>query len=201
VASNARLEAQGFDGVIQFVASGAHYPHPDTMTQLSKGSMLRWGNIIDDDSVRFALMPDRKQYLMMPGGARQYGDVLEMAKSGHVAKANITDTVAGIPCEVWRYEGKFDDGRPDVSDVCIATNAGLMQNRLGGHTALYHAAGAGTFQEVLKLSTGILRHTDNGVVTFVVLSAQPMDVPDSIFLPPRKYKALVLPKAKNERKS
>jgi hypothetical protein len=114
VASNARLEAQGFDGVIQFVASGAHYPHPDTMTQLSKGSMLRWGNIIDDDSVRFALMPDRKQYLTMPGGARQYGDVLEMAKSGHVAKANITDTVAGIPCEVWRYEGKLDDGRPDA---------------------------------------------------------------------------------------
>jgi hypothetical protein len=196
----APLAAQGFDGVIQFVASGAHYAHPDTSTQISKGSRLRWGNLIDNDSIRITLIPERKQYLEMPGSTRGYTDLILMAKSGHVERTTITDTVAGIPCGIWHFAGTNPDGSADVSDACITKNAGLMLNRQGGHTALYIAAGGWTFREVLTLDSGILKVTENGETTFVVLSAQAMSVPDSTFAPPRKYRKLVLPQMIDTRK-
>lgn len=185
-----RLGAQRFDGVTRFAVYDKRFPdsHADTMTQLSKGSNLRWNNLIDDDSVRFVLIPERKEYIEMPGSERGFSDLLLLPKNGHVSNSNLVDTVAGIPCSVWHYEGTHGDGSLEDDDICIAKGAGLMLNRQGGHTGLFFAAGGYTFREVLTLDMGILRSTENGEVKFVVLSATPGSVPDSIFVPPKKYK-------------
>jgi hypothetical protein len=193
VAFPAPLVAQGFDGVIRYVASGAQYARPDTATQITKGSKIRWGTIIDDSTVRFVLMPDRKQYLEMPDSAMGSDDFIAMPRNGSIVNTGNVDTIAGIPCELWHYSGTKADGSPDVSDACLAKHAGLMLNRQGGHTALYFAAGGWIFQSILSLETGILKVTENGDVTFTVISAQPMEVADSVFAPPSNYRPLKLP--------
>ena len=196
----APLAAQRFEGTIRFVANAGGEAQADTFTQVSKGSSLRWGPLIDDDSIRYLLIPQRKQYLEMSGESRGYSDVILLPKNGHISQSNITDTVAGIPCERWHYAGTNRDGSADVSDTCITINAGLMLNRQGGHTALYFAAGGYSFRDLYRFDTGILKVTQNGKTTFEVVSAQQMSTPDSAFVPPRKYTRLTASQMQSEHK-
>ena len=66
--ASARLAAQGFDGVIQFVSYEGHGDRPDTMTQISKGDKVRFegmgrggGAMIVNGTSRIILMTDQKK--------------------------------------------------------------------------------------------------------------------------------------------
>ena len=149
-----RLSAQGFNGVIQFVSYEDHADQPDTMTQITKGSKIRFegmgkggGAMIMDGDQPHHHHPREKKYMDAARGVRrQGGRGKESTKHhGNAAKTGKTETIAGIPCEDWHYKGTKDDGKPEEGDVCMAKGAGLMINRLSAawSTALLRRGRAG----------------------------------------------------------
>jgi hypothetical protein len=200
--ATSRLAAQGFDGVMQFASYEDHPDHPDTMTQITKGSKIRLegmggsgGAMIMNGTDRIVLIPEQKAYMMMPAsfGADQAGKQASK-HHGTAVKTGKKETVAGIPCEVWHYQGMNSDGKPEEGDACIARGAGLMVNRLaGGLSGGYFDAGGEAFAEEMKKGSGLLKVTANGKVQFEAIKAQATSVPDAMFAPPPDYKPMGMP--------
>jgi len=194
-AASARLSAQGFDGAIQFVTYGNHTDRPDTMTQITKGSKIRFEGLgkngaamIIDGTNRLILIPEQKQYMEVPmslGGR----ETAEAAKhQGSAERTGKTENIAGIPCQVWHYKRVKDDGSREEGDVWVAKGAGLMISRLsGGYSAHYFNAGGQAFSDEMEKGAGVMKVTTNGKVAFVAVSAKATSVPDAMFAPPPGY--------------
>ena len=196
-----RLSAQGFDGVIQFV-SYEDADHPDTMTQISKGSKIRFegmgkgnGAMIMDGTTRLILLTDQQKYMEMPAnlGAREATE--EGSKHRGVAeKTGKTEVVAGVPCNVWHYKGTNNDGSAEEGDACIARGTGFMINRLsGGMVGNYFNAGGAAFATEMKNGGGIMKVTENGKLSLVAVKVQATSVPDAMFAPPPGYTKMEMP--------
>lgn len=194
--------AQGFQGVMQFVSYERETGTPDTLTQFTKGSKIRFegmgkqkGAMIMDGNNRLILMPEQKKYMLMPMGADKLDHKPADVKKGTAVRTGKTETVAGIPCEVWHYTGTKDDGTPENGDACLAKGAGLMINRLaGGHMADYFTEGGAAFGEALASGMGIMKASENGKVALVAVRAQVTSVPDAMFVAPPDYTALDISK-------
>lgn len=195
VVATTRLSAQGFDGVIQFV-SYENANHPDTMTQLTKGSKIRFegmgrgnGAMIMNGNTRLILLADQKKYMEMPAnlGAREATE--EGSKHHGVAeKTGKTEVVAGVPCNVWHYKGTKSDGSAEEGEACIARGTGFMINRLsGGMAGNYFNAGGAAFATEMKNGGGIMKVTENGKLSLVAVKVQATSVPDAMFAPPPDY--------------
>ncbi len=201
--ATSRLAAQGFEGIIQFATYEDHPDHPDTMTQITKGSKIRFeglgkfgGAMIMDGTNRVVLMPDKKQYMILPPnlGAHEVG---EEAKKhmGSAERTGKTETIAGIKCEDWHYKGTRSDGKPEEGEACVAEGAGLMINRLsGGMAGEYFNAGGQAFADAMKRGAGIMKVTENGKLQFEAVRAQRTSVPDAMFVAPPDYTPLSMPK-------
>ena len=197
-----RLTAQGFDGIIQFASYEDHPDHPDTMTQITKGSKIRFegmgeshGAMIMDGANRIMILPDKKQYMILPAnlGAREVGEEAKKHK-GTAEKTGKTETIAGIKCEDWHYKGTKSDGKPEEGEACVANGAGLMINRLsGGMAGEYFNAGGQAFADAMKNGAGIMKVTENGKLQFEAVRAQRTSVPDAMFAPPPDYTPLTMP--------
>jgi hypothetical protein len=189
------LQAQGFDGVIQFVSYENHPEHPDTMTQMTKGNKMRLegmghgGAMIMNGTSRIIILPEQKQYMELPADFGGKAAVRETAKHHGIAvKTGKTENVAGIPCEDWHYKGTDEDGKPQEGDVCVAKGAGFMLNRLaGGITEHMFDEGGQAFSDALKNGGGLMKATNNGKVAFVAVKAQATSLPDAMFEPPAGY--------------
>jgi hypothetical protein len=200
--ATSRLAAQGFQGVIQFVSYERDSNEPDTMTQMTKGSKIRFeglgrehGAMIMDGTNRIILMPDKKQYMNMPAEFGGREAAAEAAKHRGVAvKTGKSENVAGIPCEDWHYKGTDDDGKSEEGEVCVARGAGLMINRLsGGMMSHMFDAGGPAFNEAINNGGGILKVTNNGKLSLIAIRAQASAIPDAMFVPPPDYTALTMP--------
>jgi hypothetical protein len=112
----------GFNGVITFL-SERDAGKQDTFVQYTKGRKIRidgFGGqqgamIVDNDAkVVMIVEPAKKQYVTMTeDDAKQMqammGPMMEQSKHKDAGKLNFaktgkTETVAGVPCEVWRGE-------------------------------------------------------------------------------------------------
>lgn len=200
--------AQGFQGVMQFVSYENHTDAPDTLTQFTKGSKIRFegmgkggGAMIMDGNNRLILMPDQKKYMVMPMNADKFDHKPTEMKKGTAVRTGKTETVAGIPCEIWHYTGAKEDGTPETGDACLAKGAGLMINRLaGGRMAQYFAQGGAAFGEALASGMGIMKATSDGKVALVAIKAQATSVPDAMFVAPSDYTPVDLSKMGGMRK-
>ena len=196
-----RLAAQGFQGVIQFVSYERDSNEPDTMTQITKGSKIRFeglgrmgGAMIMDGTNRIILMPDKKQYMNMPADFGGRGAAEAAKHRGVAVKTGKTENVAGIPCEDWHYKGTDEDGKSEEGEVCVANGAGFMMNRLsGGMMSHMFDAGGPAFNDAMNAGGGIMKATNNGKLVFVAIRAEKSAVPDALFVPPADYTALTMP--------
>jgi uncharacterized protein DUF4412 len=203
-ASTTRLSAQGFNGVIQFVSYEEHQDSPDTMTQITKGSKIRFegmgkqgGAMIMDGDKRIILIPEQKKWVTMPAdfGGKEARDE-SIKHRGTAVKTGKIENIAGIPCEDWHYKGTKDDGTPEEGDACIAKGAGMMVNRLsGGMVGAMFSAGGQGLADAMKNGGGIMKITDKGKVAFIAVKAQATSVPDAMFLPPADYTEMTMPGA------
>lgn len=198
----ARVAAQGFQGVMQFVSYEKDSNEPDTMTQMTKGSKIRFeglgksgGAMIMDGTNRLILLPDQKQYMNMPADFGGAAAAKEAAKHRGVAvKTGKTENIAGISCEDWHYKGTDEDGKPEEGDVCLARGAGLMLNRLSGGLAGHiFDAGGQEFNNAINSGAGIMKVTDHDKVVLIALRAQASTIPDAMFAPPPDYTQLTMP--------
>jgi hypothetical protein len=200
--ASSRIAAQGFQGVMQFVSYEKDSNEPDTVTQMTKGSKIRFegmgemgGAMIMDGTNRMILIPERKQYVNMPADFGSGAAAEEAAKHrGVAAKTGKSEKIAGIPCEDWHYKGTDEDGKPEEGEVCLAKGAGLMINRLSGGIA-GHVFGSGgkEFNDAINSGYGIMKVTDHDKVVLVALRAQASAVPDAMFAPPPGYTAMTMP--------
>ena len=196
VTGSSHLSAQGFDGVIQFVSYENHADHPDTMTQITKGSKIRFegmgksgGAMIMDGNTRLMLVPTQKMYMEMPATLGAHGAAEEGAKHHGVAeKTGKTEVVAGVRCNVWHYKETKSDGSAHEGEACIARGTGFMINRLtGGMAGNYFNAGGAAFAAEMKNGGGIMKVTENGKVALIAVKIEATSVPDAMFLPPEGY--------------
>ncbi|MBK5187284.1 MAG: DUF4412 domain-containing protein [Gemmatimonadaceae bacterium] len=193
--ASTRLAAQGFDGVIQFVSYEDHGDQPDTMTQITKGSKIRFegmgkggGAMIMNGSERIILIPEQKAYMEMPMNMAREADNAAAKQHGTATKTGKIENVAGIPCEEWHYKGSDEAGKSEEGDACVAKGAGLMINRLsGGMMAHFFTSGGQAFSEALMNGGGIMKVTSNGKLSFIAVHAQATSVPDAMFSPPPGY--------------
>jgi hypothetical protein len=201
-ATASRLTAQGFDGVMQFASYERDSEKADTLTQMTKGSKIRFegmgrsgGAMIMDGTDRIILLPDQKQYMNMPADFGGREAAAEAAKHHGVAeKTGKTEKIAGIACEDWHYKGTDDDGKAEEGDVCLAKGAGLMINRLSGGIAGHiFDAGGEAFNKAISNGGGIMKVTNNGKVVLVAVRAQASSLPDSMFAPPAGYTKMEMP--------
>ena len=193
-----RLPAQQFDGVMQFVTYENDADHPDTMTQMTKGSKIRMEGLgkgaamIVDGTKRIIIMPSQKQYMEFPPSTGSKEEAKEAAKHHGVAvKTGKTETIAGIPCEDWHYKGTDDDGKPEEGDACLAKNAGFMIGRFAGDMQMkVFDAGGQAFNNAINTGSGLMKVTTNGKVVFTAVKAQATSLPDAMFAPPAGYTKL-----------
>jgi uncharacterized protein DUF4412 len=191
-----RLSAQGFNGVIQFVTYEKGADHPDTMTQMTKGSKIRMegmgkggGAMIMDGTKRIVIIPEQKQYMELPPSLGTKEEAKESVKHHGVAvKTGKTETVAGITCEDWHYKGTDDNGQPEEGDACLAKGAGFMIGRLSGDMSMQvFDAGGQAFNDAINHGSGLMKVTTDGKVLFTAVKAQATSLPDAMFAPPAGY--------------
>jgi hypothetical protein len=202
VAASTPVAAQGFDGVIQFVSHEKNSDQADTLTQMTKGSKIRFegmgkrgGAMIIDGNSRIILLPEQKQYVNMPADFGGQGAANEASKHHGIAeKTGKTENIAGIPCEDWHYKGTDDEGKAEEGEVCVAKGAGMMINRLsGGMTKHIFDAGGQAFNDAINNGGGIMKVTSNGKLALIAVKAQATSLPDAMFAPPAGYTKMDMP--------
>jgi hypothetical protein len=194
-AASARLSAQRFDGVMQFLSYQGHSDTPDTITQITKGSKIRiegmgkGGAMVFDGVNRIIIIPEQKAYMDFPADFGEREATAEASKhKGTAERTGKTETIAGITCDDWHFKGTKADGTPEEGDACIAKGAGMMINQLsGGMAARYFSAAGPAFAEAVKNGAGVMKVTTNGKLDFVAVKAQSTSVPDAMFVAPPGY--------------
>lgn len=132
--------AQGFEGVQQFQVTSQD-GKAMTMTQISRGGRVRMEMpamaAMGGGGEGAYMLVDWKTHdmnMVMPG-RKMYmaGNLDSMAvrmpsrdgQDGKITNTGKKETVAGISCEVWRFEGTAN-GKPTTIDMCLAKGAGLV---------------------------------------------------------------------------
>jgi hypothetical protein len=198
-AASARLPAQRFEGVIQFLMYDKHSDQPDTMVQFTRGGKIRFDGlgksgsaiIINGDS-RIVLMTDRKQYMDMPSNLGESAAAAEAAKrKGTAEKTGKTETIAGVPCADWHYRSTKADGSAEEGEVCVAQGVGMMINQISGGMASHmFTAGGDAFAAAMAGGAGVMKVTSNGKLSLVAVNVKATSVPEAIFVPPPDYTKL-----------
>ena len=122
--------------------------------------------------------PEKKQYMTMteedakqmqammgPMMERMKQQRQEAAAAGKVtfAKTGKTETVAGVPCEVYRGEYIEEDGDKDQGEACVATGVGFaldaadVQQPHGAALAAPATTGCEQFRDLVAGNKGILK--------------------------------------------
>jgi hypothetical protein len=222
--------AQTFQGVIHFTMHDEN-GKTTQVVQMSKPGKMRFGTvengqesgiIVDSTAGTVTFVDGReKTYTvisqqmmeqmrgMMGGMMRnmgrqrgQAGSAGEDHPNGKVTRTGRTDVVAGIPCEVWTYEGTGDHGEHETGEACLAKGVGFlgMQNMglgmLGGPQARAamqeRYSQWGEVGKLLAQGYGILKASSfsngkpNGSIE--VTSVQRGAPADDQFQPPAGYK-------------
>jgi uncharacterized protein DUF4412 len=212
----------GFNGVITFVNEGSAGKQ-DTFVQYTKGHKVRLdgfgaqkGAMIVDNDAKVMMMvdPAKKQYMTMTeDDAKQMqammGPMMEKMKQQQskkaadgrltFAKTGKTETVAGVPCEVYRGEYTEEDGDKDQGEACVATGVGFALDALTFNNPMVQRGGAGydrmqQFRELVAGNKGILKaksFKDGKQKTDMEAIKIDRKVPgDDMFTPPAGYKEI-----------
>jgi hypothetical protein len=217
------LTAQtGFNGVITF-RSDRSGGKQDTFVQTTKGHKLRIdgfgadsGSMIVDNDAKVMMMvePGKKQYMVMTQDDMKQmqammGPMMEKMKQRQSpAKGNLnfvktgkTETVAGVPCEVWSGAYTEADGSKDEGEACVATGVGFALADLTFNNPMLQQRGPAhdvmeQYRQLVAGNKGILKATSvkNGKSTtqLEATKIEPKVVSDAVFAPPPGYKEIRL---------
>jgi hypothetical protein len=207
----------GFNGVITFTnyQSGGK---PSTLVQTTKGQKVRLdqmggqqGSMIVDGDAKVMMMvdPEKKQYITMTDEDMKQAQAMmgpAMGKAtdtnGHAnpGKYNFsntgrTETVAGVPCQVWR--GVYtDQGKREEGEACVASGVGFALAELTFANPMAHRAGAGyeqfeQYRQLVGGNKGILKITKiadgKSVPQMEATKIERKVVSDDAFRPPAGY--------------
>ena len=195
--SSTSLRAQGFDGVSNFLARADGTVIPDALVQYTKGGKMRvayigsFGDVLWDGSKWVGLMPDSKQYMIIPNmqakGIAQVGG----APVGHKSEAvslGKSSVVAGIKCELWHVKGLASNGTPAEADACLAKNAGFMVGRMTLNEAGRQFEGFGlAYDRARESGMGVVSVAVKGGTIFELSKVTATSLPDSLFVIPAGY--------------
>jgi hypothetical protein len=206
----------GFNGVITFKTMSSS-GRADTVTQMTKGRRVRLDGfggrdgsmIIDNEAKRIMIIqPERKQYMTMTEeDAKQMqammGPMMERMKHQrpgaserkfNFTKTGKTETVAGVPCEVYHGEVVGADKEKDEGEACVATGVGFALADLTFNNPMLMGRDSDRFEQYRQLvgaNKGILKASrlENGKPQndLEAIKIEKTTVPDSMFQPPAGY--------------
>jgi uncharacterized protein DUF4412 len=204
----------GFNGVITFT-NYSNSGKASTFVQTTKGRKVRLdgmggggeqGSMIVDGDAKVMMMvePAKKQYMTMTDedmkqAQAMMGPMMKKAK-GDSAKYSFsntgrTETVAGVPCEVWRGV-HTDQGKKEEGEACVASGVGFALAELTFANPMAHRGGAGyeqyeQYRQLVSGNKGILKVTkiEDGkpVPEMVATKIDRKPVSDDAFKPPAGY--------------
>ena len=212
----------GFNGVITFLNEGSSGKQ-DTFVQYTKGHKVRLdgfgssrGSMIVDNDAKVMMMvePEKKQYMTMTeDDAKQMqammAPMMDKMKQQQSTKADAgkfsftktgkTETVAGVPCEVYRGEYVDEDGEKSDGEACMATGVGFALDALTFNNPMVQRGGVGydrmqQFRELMAGNKGILKaksSKDGKVKTDMeAVKIERKSLGDDVFAPPPGYKEI-----------
>ncbi len=211
----------GFNGVITF--QGDHSGKQGTFVQTTKGHKVRIdgfgsdsGSMIVDNDAKVMMMiePEKKQYMLVTqDDMRQMqammGPMLERMKqrqgadkegSFNFTKTGKSETVAGVPCEVYRGSYVDGEGKNSEGEACVATGVGFALADIMANNPMLQQSGRHDmmerYRQLVGGNKGILKATtikDGKPTTeFQATKIEPKVVSDAVFAPPAGYKEVRL---------
>jgi hypothetical protein len=212
----------GFNGVITF--QGNHSGgEQGTFVQTTKGHKIRidgFGGdsssmIVDNDAkIMMMVEPRKKQYMLvtqddMKQMQAMMAPMLERMKqrqdtskegSFNFTKTGKTETVAGVPCEVYRGSYVDGEGKNSEGQACIATGVGFALADIMANNPMMQQSGQHAmmerYRQLVGGNKGILKATtikDGKPTTeFQATKIEPKVVSDAVFAPPAGYKEVRL---------
>jgi hypothetical protein len=210
----------GFNGVITFVsARGAG--KQDTFVQSTQGRKVRidglgphrGGMIVDNDAKTLMIVDaDKQQYMTMTEADAQQMQAMmapmmdkmkqEQSKASgkfSFSKTGKTETVAGVPCEVWRGQHTGADGEKNEGEACVATGVGFALADLTFNNPMLQQHGPmheqfEQYRQLVGDNKGILKATSvkNGKTTteLEAIKIERKAVGAETFAPPAGYKEI-----------
>jgi Domain of unknown function (DUF4412) len=211
----------GFNGVITFVsARGAG--KQDTFVQYTQGRKVRidglgpnrGGMIVDNDAKTLMIVDaGKQQYMTMTEADAQQMQAMmapmmdkmkqEQSKqdSGKLSfsKTGKTETVAGVPCEVWRGRYSAAEGEKNEGEACVATGVGFALADLTFNNPLLQQHGPmheqfEQYRQLVGPNKGILKATSikNGKTTteLEAIKIERKALGAGTFAPPAGYKEI-----------
>lgn len=184
--SSAQLVAQGFDGVMWFAEHKEGWG-PDTIMQSTKGTRTRFGPgggdaLASNGTVWFNIFPDKKKYVIMHDVTPPPGT----DNPGKPTRTGKTESVLGIPCQYWHFDGTDVNGAKQMGDACLAKGAGLMVGRMTNWGALFGPAGI-AYHHAHATDGGVMKVVIDGTVVLEAIKKQASALPDTLFTWPKDY--------------
>ena len=210
----------GFNGVITFTDYWRD-GKPSTFVQTTKGHKVRLdgmggqqGSMIVDGDAKVMTMvePEQKKYITMTDEDMKQtqammAPMMEKMKAMHQAKHSDSgklsfsntgriETVAGVPCQVWRGVYAGADQKKEEGDACVASGVGFALAELTFANPLAQPGQAGyeqfeQYRQLVGGNKGILRITkiEDGktVPQLEATKIEPKVVSDDAFKPPAGY--------------
>jgi hypothetical protein len=212
----------GFNGVITF-QSDQGSGRQNTFVQTTKGHKVRIdgfgsdsGSMIVDNDAKVVMMvePQKKQYMVMTQDDMKQmqammGPMMERmrqrqgAKEGSInfTKTGKTETVAGVPCEVYHGTYVDADGTKNEGEACVATGVGFALADIMANNPLLQQPGRGhdmmeQYRQLVGGNKGILKATSlksgKPSTELEATKIEPKVVSDAVFAPPAGYKEIRL---------
>jgi len=213
----------GFNGVITF-QSNRSSGKQDTFVQTTKGNKIRIdgfgsdsGSMIVDNDAKVMMMiePEKKQYMLvtqddMKQMQAMMAPMMERMKqrqgakddegSFNFTKTGKTETVAGVPCEVYRGSYVDGEGKNSEGEACVANGVGFALADIMANNPLMQQSGQNRmmerYRQLVGGHKGILKATSikDGKPTteFQATKIEPKSVNDAVFAPPAGYKEVRL---------
>jgi hypothetical protein len=213
----------GFNGVITFL-SDRSAGKQDTFVQYTKGNKVRidgfgssHGAMIVDNDAKVIMMvdPEKQQYMTMTeDDAKQMqammGPMMEKMKQRAAEKADAgkltfgktgkTETVAGVPCEVYRGAYTDEDGEKDEGEACIATGVGFALDALTFNNPMMQASSGAMrsrfeqYRQIVGPNRGILKATSfkggKASTQMEAIKIERKSLGNDVFAPPAGYKEI-----------
>ena len=169
------------DGVMWFSEQKEHLP-ADTIMQSTKGKRTRFGGekdfvgLVSNGTEWFNVFPSDRKYVIMKDVPMPPG-IDDPQKSTKTGK---TETVLGIPCEYWHFDGTDANGAQHVGDACLAKGAGLMVGRMTSWGELFGPAGI-AYHHTRGTDVGVMKVLIEGKVVLEAIRKQPGSPSDALF--------------------
>jgi len=210
----------GFNGVITFNTNW-HNGQPSTFVQTTKGRKVRFdgmggqqGSMILDADAKVMTMvePEQRKYITMTDEdmkqtqammAPMMGKMKAMHQAKHAdpvkfsfSNTGRTETVAGVPSQVWHGVYTGEDQKKEEGDACVASGVGLALAELTYANPLAQPGQAGyeqfeQYRQLVGGNKGILKITkiEDGktVPQLEATKIEPKVVSDDAFKPPAGY--------------